>query len=71
MTNNYATAAIFNFQPTDDAEASQTVRTISIEGEPWFIAKDVAEVLGYAKPREAVRVHCKGAAKRGGGRQPS
>lgn len=24
------------------------VRTISINGEPWFVGKDVAEILGYS-----------------------
>jgi prophage antirepressor-like protein len=27
--------------------------------EPWFIAKDVCEVLGYMNPRKAVADHCK------------
>lgn len=30
------------------------------DGEPWFVAADVARVLGYANPHEAVRTHCKG-----------
>jgi len=29
------------------------------DGEPWFVAKDVAEVLGYTNPQKAVRDHCK------------
>lgn len=33
------------------------VRTIEIDGEPWFSAKDVAEVLGYSNPRDAVARH--------------
>ena len=32
-----------------------------IKGEPWFVAKDVAELLGYVNPRKAVSDHCKGA----------
>jgi prophage antirepressor-like protein len=28
-------------------------------GEPWFIAKDVAECLGYQNPAEAIRDNCK------------
>lgn len=28
-------------------------------GEPWFVAKDVADALGYAKTDDAVRRHCK------------
>lgn len=36
------------------------VRTISRDGEPWFVAKDVAEILGYVDTAQAVRMHCKG-----------
>lgn len=36
------------------------VRTIVKDGEPYFVAKDVAEVLGYANPQKAIRDHCKG-----------
>lgn len=31
------------------------------DGEPWFVAKDVAVVLGYSNPQKAVRDHCKAA----------
>ena len=31
------------------------------DGEPWFVAKDVAKVLGYANTRKAIIDHCKGA----------
>lgn len=31
------------------------IRTIVIDGEPWFVGKDIAEALGYAKPTDAVR----------------
>ena len=30
------------------------VRTLTIEGEPWFVGKDVAVALGYESPRAAV-----------------
>ena len=40
------------------------VRTIKIEGELWFVGKDVAEILGYANPSKALGDHCKGVAKR-------
>ena len=30
------------------------IRTLTMDGEPWFIGKDVAEKLGYAEPRSAV-----------------
>ena len=34
-----------------------TVRTVTIEGEPWFVGKDVAEILGYSNPRKAIIDH--------------
>ena len=33
------------------------VRTVMIDGEPWFVGKDVAEALGYAKSRNAIAIH--------------
>lgn len=33
------------------------VRTMVINGEPWFVGKDVASVLGYAKPENAIATH--------------
>ena len=41
---------IFNFESND-------VRTQMINDEPWFVGKDVAEVLGYAKPLNAIAMH--------------
>jgi prophage antirepressor-like protein len=35
------------------------VRTIVIDIEPWFVAKDVATALGYTNPQKACRDHCK------------
>ena len=28
-----------------------------INGEPWFVGKDVASVLGYSKSRNAIAMH--------------
>ncbi len=33
------------------------IRTIEENGEPWFVAKDIASALGYMKPRNAVYQH--------------
>lgn len=33
------------------------VRTVTIDGEPWFVGKDVALALGYENPQKAVRTH--------------
>lgn len=34
-----------------------SVRTVTINGEPWFVGKDVAMILGYTNPAKAIRVH--------------
>ena len=41
------------------------VRTLEENGKVLFCASDVAVALGYAKPRNAIATHCKGALKRG------
>lgn len=33
------------------------VRVTEIAGDPWFVGKDVAEVLGYENPTKAIRDH--------------
>lgn len=33
------------------------VRTVEIDGAMWFVGKDVAEVLGYSNPRDALAKH--------------
>ena len=33
------------------------VRTTTINGEPWFVGKDVADILGYSNPRDAISKH--------------
>lgn len=30
-------------------------RTVIIDGEPWFVGRDIALALGYAKPQNAIR----------------
>ena len=34
-----------------------TVRTLTINNEPYFVGKDVATVLGYTNPQKAIRDH--------------
>lgn len=41
---------IFNFH-------GQEVRTLTIDDEPWFVGKDVADILGYSKARNAIALH--------------
>ncbi len=33
------------------------IRTVIINGEPWFVGKDIAVILGYSKPRNAIATH--------------
>ena len=33
------------------------IRTSMVNGEPWFVGKDVAEALGYVKARNAIATH--------------
>lgn len=41
---------IFNFDELP-------VRTLKVDGEPYFVGKDVAEILGYKKPENAIANH--------------
>lgn len=41
---------VFNFN-------KRSVRTMVLNDEPYFVVKDVAEILGYAKPRNAIATH--------------
>ena len=34
-----------------------SLRTFELNGEPWFVGKDVAEMLGYSNASKAVSVH--------------
>lgn len=45
------------FNVTD--ELSFDVRVILRDGEPWFVAKDVANALGYSNTADAIGKHCK------------
>ena len=33
------------------------VRTMEVNGEPFFVGKDVAEILGYADTNKAIAMH--------------
>lgn len=33
------------------------VRTVEMDGKPYFVGKDVATLLGYVKARNAIAVH--------------
>lgn len=38
-------------------ELDMKVRVVEINGEPWLVGKDVAEVLGYARPTKTIQDH--------------
>ena len=38
-------------------EGTEEIRAIQIDGEPWFVGKDVASVLGYSNSRDALAKH--------------
>ena len=41
---------IFKYENND-------VRTVEMNGEPWFVGKDVAVILGYTNPSKALTDH--------------
>ena len=45
-----------NLQIFDSPDFGQ-IRTIQQNGEPWFVGKDVAEILGYTNPSKALVDH--------------
>lgn len=44
---------IISFKNTDFGE----VRVVEFNGEPWFVGKDLATILGYSNPRKAIIDH--------------
>lgn len=48
---NQTKVTVFNNEEFGD------VRTIMIDNEPWFVGRDVAIALGYAKPLNALSTH--------------
>jgi anti-repressor protein len=40
------------------------IRILDQDGQPWFVGKDVCEVLGYANHNKAMIDHCKGVTNR-------
>ena len=45
-----------NLQIFNSEEFGQ-IRTMAINGEPWFVGKDVADILGYSNSRKALLDH--------------
>jgi prophage antirepressor-like protein len=44
--------SLYNFKGND-------IRVVNKDGQAWFVAKDVCDVLGYARSNDAVTAHCK------------
>ena len=42
---------------------SHSIRAFSIDGNPWFVGKDVAEAIGFKDTVNAIKLHCRGVAK--------
>ena len=40
-----------------------SIRSVEINGKPYFVANDIARALGYKRPADAVTMHCKGSVK--------
>ena len=40
-----------------NSEEFGEIRTVTIDNEPWFVGKDVAEALGYSNTRDALSTH--------------
>ena len=51
------TASIIPF--SHDQFGSLRIIKDETTGKPWFVAKDVAEALGYSNTRNAIAAHCK------------
>lgn len=49
ITLGASAPTIFNFRSTE-------VRTVTIDGEPWFVLSDVVDVLGFSRSRDAARM---------------
>lgn len=48
------------FESTEFGE----VRTVEIDGKPFFAGTDIARALGYSRPNDAVSAHCRATVKR-------
>lgn len=44
-------------------EESTPIRIVTLDGEQWFVGKDVCQALKYADTTNAMKLHCRGVAK--------
>ena len=47
---------IYNLSPIQGI-AKHHIQTVTIDGEPWFVGKDVAEILGYQNGSRDINRH--------------
>lgn len=40
------------------------IRTLEVDGKPYFVASDIAKALGYTNSRKAIKDHCRWVTKR-------
>lgn len=52
--NNPSALTIFNFRNIHPVRV-----IVGADGEPWFVGKDVCDILGYANHNDAIKTHCK------------
>ena len=65
-----ATFGVVNVSPSPDPMAGElttftqqlgdrniAINALMVDGDPWFCGNDIANALGYARPRQAVRDH--------------
>lgn len=53
-----------NIIPFQNTDLGFSVRTVTINDEPWFVGKDICAALGYTNETDAMNRHCKGVVKR-------
>ena len=55
--NQYERSVFVNEITICNSQEFGNIRTVTIDGEPWFVGKDVAEALGFTNPRDAISTH--------------
>lgn len=55
--NQYERSVFVNEITIFNSQEFGNIRTVTIDGEPWFVGKDVAEALGFTNPRDAISTH--------------
>ena len=55
--NQYERSVLVNEITIFNSQEFGNIRTVTIDGEPWFVGKDVAEALGFTNPRDAISTH--------------